>query len=259
MQGLFVFTYFWYNQNKETMKKYLLLIATVFSFTATFSQGHFYTAFGYNLGYAKLGGMNYVVGRYNETRSWLSDPMDKFSFPNGFCVSLGGSFNRIMIDLNWVGRHMTRTASGIQPANGLLGERQVKWRMNTFNFGFGGTIGEGSGGRINIGLSFDFGTEKTFTRFGEDGVFNPEEFETIQTELLMGSTVFMQFIISAGGIPGGLFIRPYFQFPYFKTDYGATSQSINSYTYQNDDIEEWESNSWNVGVQLQIGLFVRND
>lgn len=51
------------------MKKYLLLIAALFSFTATFSQSHFYLNFGYNLGYAKWGGLNYVVGRYNETRS----------------------------------------------------------------------------------------------------------------------------------------------------------------------------------------------
>ncbi len=51
------------------MKKYILLTVALFAFTASFSQTHFYTTFGYNLGYAKMGGLNYVVGRYNETRS----------------------------------------------------------------------------------------------------------------------------------------------------------------------------------------------
>ena len=236
------------------MKKYLLLIAADFSVTTAFSQTHFYMNFGYNLGYAKLGGLNYVVDRYNETRTWLTDDMDDFHLPNGFCASLGGSNRKLMFDLTWVGRHMTRSAGGPQPTNGKMGQREIKWRFNTFNFGLGVALGKTKYSRVNIGVSFDFGTEKVFTRVGEEGVFNPEEFQEVEKELMLGSTLFMQIILSPG-IPGALFIRPYVQFPYFGTNVGNAAYNINSATYQNDDITMYDSNSWNAGVQLQIGLF----
>jgi len=240
----------------KSMKKLLLFCAAIFSFTSAFSQTHFYTAFGYNLGYAKLGGMNYVVDRYNETRTWLTEPMGKFSFPNGFCTSVGGSTKGFMVDVTWVGRHRIRSGSGIQP-NGVVGQRDVKWRMNTFNIGFGAAIGKSHGARLNIGLSFDIGSEKTFSRVSENGVYDSEDYHLLQKNLLLGSTFFMQIIVSPVYIPGGLFIRPYFQFPYFKTNYGETSANINTATAQNDDPEQYDSYSWNAGVQLMLGLFIR--
>lgn len=191
------------------MKKLLLLSAAFFSFAVAFSQSHGYFSFGYNVGYAQLGGLNYVTDRYNETRTWLTEEMNSFNLPNGFCVSLGGSTRRVMFDLTWVGRHMTRSASGIQPSNGKTGQREIKWRFNTFNFGLGVALGKTKYSRFNIGVSFDFGNEKTFTRFGENGVFNPDEFQEIEKQLQLGSTVFMQIIVSPG-IPAALFIRPYF-------------------------------------------------
>ncbi len=240
-------------------RKYLLLAAAILSFTTTFSQSHFYTAFGYNLGYAKLDGLNtYGVDRYNATRTWLSDPMEKFNLPNGFCASLGGSSNKLMYDITWVGRHMTRSASGIpDTTTGDIGSREVKWRMNTMNFGFGVALGQSRKARVNIGVSLDLGSEKIFTRTSVNGVFNPEEFQLVQKDLVLGSTFFIQIILSTENLPAGLFIRPYIQLPYFKTNYYDVHEVLD---YNNSiDYDTAESNSWNAGVQLMIGLFQRRD
>ncbi len=203
-----------------------------------------------------MGGLNYVVGRYNETRTWLTKPMGNFTFPNGFCASLGGSSRKLMYDITWVGRHMTRNGGGVQPINGMYGERELKWRMNSFNVGFGVALGQTRKLRVNLGLSFDFGYERVFTRVGENGVFNPAEFEEIQKNLLVGSSIFVQIILSTENLPGGIFIRPYVQFPYLKTDIYRVNEWINPTTYFNDPVDN-DTYSWNTGVQLAIGLFRR--
>ncbi len=182
--------------------------------------------------------------------------MGNFTFPNGFCASLGGSSRKLMFDLTWVGRHMTRSASGMQP-NGVEGSRELKWRMNSFNVGFGVALGQTRKLRVNLGLSFDFGYERIFTRVGQNGVFDPAEFQEIQKNLLVGSTIFVQIILSTENLPGGIFIRPYFQFPYLKTDIYRVNEEINPNTFFNDPVDN-DTYSWNTGVQLQIGLFRRS-
>lgn len=248
------------------MKKTLLLLTLfLFSFSVfnTSAQSHFYFNFGYNLGYAKLEGLNtYGVDRYNATRTppvdttWTSfDELGSFHFPNGFCVSLGGSSRKLMYDITWVGRHMTRTGGGTKP--NYEGRREVKWRMNTINFGLGVAIGNSSRGRVNLGISIDMGNEKVFTRIKENGVYKTNDFQQIQKELIVGSTIFMQIILSPESVPAGLFIRPYIQLPYFKTNYYDTHSVLDA--NNPIDYDEAESRSWNVGVQIQIGLFKAND
>lgn len=249
------------------MKKFLLFSAAIFCFTSSFAQSHVYVAFGYDLGYAKLGGLNYVVDQYNNTRDpnvlpssgWQSfSRMNKFSFPNGFCTSVGGSSGKLMFDVTWLGRHMTRSAGGVQP-NGNEGRRELKWRMNTLNLGMGVALGQSPKARVSIGITIDMGNEKIFTRTSLNGVFNPEEFQPIQKEFIVGTSLFMQFILSTENLPGGLFIRPYVQLPYLKTNYWDTNLTINSATADFDrDYYETETKSWNVGVQLMLGLFLRD-
>ncbi len=66
----------------------------------------------------------------------------------------------------------------------------------------------------------------------------------------------MQIILSPKNVLGGFFIRPYIQLPYFKTSYYNTNAQVDVNPVALEDVE---SNSWNVGVQLQIGLFKRRD
>ncbi len=150
---------------------------------------------------------------------------------------------------------MLRTAGGTKP--GYEGRRELKWRMNTFNLGLGVALGQRPRSRVNIGISFDFGSEKIFTRVKVNGVYETEEFTEVQKDLLMGSTLFMQIILSGEHIPGGLFIRPYIQFPYFKTDYYDTHGVLDANNSIDYDVAK--STSWNAGVQLQLGLFLRDD
>ena len=94
-----------------------------------------------------------------------------------------------MWDITWVGRHMTRAASGVpDTTTGVLGNREVKWRMNTINFGFGVALGQTRRSRVKIGVSLDMGTEKIFTRTGTNNVFDPAVFQLVQKNLMLGST-----------------------------------------------------------------------
>jgi len=52
------------------------------------AKAQIYFGFGYNLGYAKLDSLNYVLHRYNQTRAWLDDTMPQIHVPNGFVVSV---------------------------------------------------------------------------------------------------------------------------------------------------------------------------
>lgn len=236
------------------MKKKILLLIALISFSfITFSQGLFYASFGYNLGYAKLQGLNSLVRSYNEKRPWLDDTMDKFNFPNGFCASIGFGAKPIMFEFSWVGRHMTRSASGIQPGNGLHSERQLKWRMNSFNLG-ALLLAYSENSALGIGGSIDIGNERIFSRKFEEGVPDTPGFYNVQKDFFIGSTLFIHVILGMGSA-AGLHIRPYFQFPYLKNDYQATAEYL-SLANPNSIESEFVSNSWNLGVQLMFGVFV---
>ncbi|MGE0635473.1 MAG: hypothetical protein AB7G44_03120 [Bacteroidia bacterium] len=239
------------------MKKILPFLFIIASASEAFSQNHLYAAFGYNLGYASLAGLNYNVDRYNITRTWLDEEMGNVHFPNGFTFAVGKSGRRFLFDMTWVGRHQTVSASGTQP-NGDVGERELKWRMNSFNIGLGAAFLKTPYARIAVGVSLDLGTERTFTRLKTNGVYDYERFMDLDKNFLVGTTVFVQFIVSTESFPMGLFIRPYIQFPYFKSRYDETANELDEANYQYGDPNS-QSKSMNFGVQLMIGLFKRDE
>lgn len=236
------------------MKKILLAGAIALLFTNFSSaQSHFYGAFGYNLGFAKYDSLNYIIDRYNETRGYLDKQMDNLTFPNGFCLSIGGSNRAFLYDFSWVGRHRTVSAQGTDASNVLV-QRDLKLRMNTFNMGMG-VVG-GNASKFGLGLSFDFGSMKIFTRVAPASEIKSEDFQLIQKELMVSSTFFLH-ILLGGGQGAGLLLRPYVQLPYWRVDLWETNATINPNTWASDPGYQGVRLT-SFGVQIMLALYNSN-
>jgi hypothetical protein len=233
------------------MKKTVLICLLVFVFSGIKAQVYF--GFGYNLGFAKMKGLNAIVDNYNNTRSWLDNEMGYFKKPNGFVVNMGmygnsGGF----VELTWVGRNQTNFASGVAPATNINGQRDLKLRMNTVNMGFGFDFLYDEAIGFGIGGSIDFGKFKIMTRVADFDKIDQAEYADIIDEILIGSTIFAQFKIGSPALK--LQIRPYYTFNWFETDITDVNETINSFTAGNDPSYAERGNNYGLISTLVIVL-----
>lgn len=233
------------------MKKLVSLTTGLLLFCLLASaQNHTYFAVGYTLGKAKFDSLNYIIDRYNETRNFLDKEMDNITFPNGFAISFGGGGNHILYDFTWSGKHRTVSAQGVD-GTGVLVQRDLKFRWNTFNMGLGFVAGGNS--KIGAGFSFDAGSAKIFTRVGPADEVGSMDYTRVEKELLLGGSVFLHFLLGGGQGPG-LIVKPYYQFPYWRVDLLNVNSTINPSTYFNDSGNQATSFA-NFGVTLMLAIY----
>ena len=225
------------------MIKGILLFALLMISSNVFAQrpeNRMYMAGGYNYQLASGGPLDYVIDRYNQTRSYLTDEMDKVNHMSGVAFSFGFGMGEdvefLLLEMGLtLGGSGTLSASG--PVNGVQQVRDLKVKSFLINTGFAYLIQTEQKFEYGIGLFVDYGSFKVRTRTYNANQTAPD-FKDIadQANTLVGltPTVFLDYNFSE---TFGITLRPFYRFQIYENDMSYVSKEINPNTYNNDDYE----------------------
>lgn len=203
---------------------------------------------GYNVGvHTKVGGLDYVVGRYNDTRPQLVDKMEKPRFFRGMNYAWDVYLFKSLMSFEWVGRKTEMSANGTF-SNGDY-TRDLKLKMNSFNFGLASKLGKKAGVVGNyLGLDFNLISVRNYTRLYRTGMTIPEYEQIELARLSLGVSPFLQHV-------GRRFTtKIYFQKMFVKSDYWGVNRAINSSTWSSDNVNSLKGNSGSLGFSLRYNL-----
>jgi hypothetical protein len=224
--------------------RYAFLFLCLLLVTPASAQFYYYLGGGYNGSVVENSGMNFVIDRYNNTRSWLDKEMEHITFQHGLSFSAGIVIAGLLMDINYVGR------GGSSDASGNNGSRELEHSNNSWDFSFAAIVHSEEYFNLGLGLTVDIGT--TFTRTKN----NTQTDWTEADDLLVGSTFFTQFFfLFSKESQIGLSIRPYYQLWYLDADYSDVNKAINPQTYGNDSYDDVKGKPDNFGVVVQLVYF----
>lgn len=204
---------------------------------------------GYNMSFARLNGMNYVVQRYNETRTYLDKTLDEFKFMDGFTINLGAVMSKgAFIDLAFSKAVKNHNAEGID-GTGILQQRQLRVAMVDWIMGLGFAMPAGETGSISFGGSFAVGRFKVKTRVGEKSSIKKVDWKDIMRVPTIRPGIFLRIQTHSPGIC----IEPYINFnTWLPVDVAPVNRHINPATAGADPTEIKEPLS-GFGIRVKFG------
>lgn len=215
------------------MKKIaILLIACVMCIGHISAQGYDYLGLGYNMGFLRSEGLDFVVDRYNETRPYLNDQMEQPRYFDGFAIHGGVGRGLLLLNLGYTQQSSKVSAEGTD-ATATTVQRDLKNKWNTFDLGIGLNIADGDRGAFGLGVNMGLNSEKALTRTGAPDDIGKEKFEEVQKQFKVGFSPFVQIILT-GDSGTGLLIRPYYAWSPMTTDYTELNAAINPATAAGD-------------------------
>ena len=244
------------------MKKILafLFISLFFISDAMPQKANFFLAGGYNITKPNLDGLNFVTGRYNDTRTILTKNMEEFNSLGGFTVTAGVILNDIaMFDLTYIRKTGDVFAEGV--VNDTNFRRDLAVSMNSVNLSGGVIVLSSNSIKTIIGASVDIGSVGTKTRVypldqskpsyesTDDYVPNPI------SNMIFGLTPFAQVNINPGLSSFEIMIKPYYQFMINESDFKDVNRVLNPVTFTIDDPEQMVTRANNYGVEVKLSVF----
>jgi hypothetical protein len=208
------------------MKNLFLGLLTFFSIHT--AKGQFYFEFGPRAGmWLNTSGINSIIKDYNDTRSWLSDPMPKVHFGNSYRFSIGtqGHEGKPGYSFTLQALRSTPTAHGTEPSTGNEGYRKVLFHYGGFGFGMNGNLSDDDDADLLVGGDFMFNYVALRTWYAN----NPEFREAQETEIGNPMTLGVQFYCRASYFlgPVGLGITPYIELPIMKQETYKLGNELN--------------------------------
>jgi hypothetical protein len=214
----------------------LLFASTAF---AQRPENRIYMAGGFNYQIASAAPLDYVIDRYNETRNYLTDEMDKVNHMSGaafsFGFGMGEDVDFLLFEMGLtLGGSGTLTSEGV--VNGVRQSRDLKVTSFYINTGFAYLIQTEQKFEYGIGLFVDYGGFRVRTRTYNTGQAVPDFKDIGESNTLVGltPTIFLDYNFSE---TFGLSLRPYYRAQIYDNDMSYVSKEINPNTYQNDDYE----------------------
>lgn len=210
-----------------------------------------YMAFGYNLNFFSSEQMDFVVDRYNETRTFLDNEMEYPHMMDGFTMRIGGG-DAVFADLGFSWKGDEINAYGTDLSNNSF-ERNVKYTFSAWDLGVG--LGLGERRLIGIGYCFTFGNEKIYNRVASPEEIDNTDYDVVSKTFMLGGNVFLQIIAPLDNNVAIIF-RPYFQMNYFNNDFAPLNAVINPNTFQNDpDVLESKLKGFGFSACIGFGSF----
>lgn len=239
--------------------KYIFLLISIFIFfnSKTYSQPFF--TIGYNAGVPlRLDSLNYVLDRYNETRSYLTSPMEHINYLDGLTFSVGGGLGGPFFwGLGYTGGKQVRFAEG-KDISGDFNRREIKVTARSFDMDLGLALVDESDikGALYLGGTLNVGVFNIKSRLGLESEIKDMEWVKINNynSLFFTSGVFLRLVIPNPGF----FIQPYYLFTpgdFFQNDMTDLNGILNSNTYQNDPSPLHTKNNM-FGVKVGFGLII---
>ncbi|MEM8559271.1 MAG: hypothetical protein AAGG50_15725 [Bacteroidota bacterium] len=198
-------------------------------------------AFTFDLGYQahfeSPDGLNFVVGRYNETRNFLTSEMEPFDQFSGLTGSLGAYLAWLYFDLGFNRRAQERSAEGV-----LNGQATVRG-VRTTNYGvyLSAGVALASNGvaapfkmmAVTAGMRSEFSATRFSTRTGPADQVGSLDWEEVENDLRFYVGPFVKFTL------GPLVVEPYYLFDVDFSDLPSVgllslNEEINPSTFQRD-------------------------
>lgn len=244
------------------MKKYLLLSLLICLFFLSHkpcAQAQFSLQFGYNAGVpTSLGNLNYVLDRYNETRTYLDKQMGHIGFLDGTTLSLGGVFQRMLIGCGYTAGGQKRFAE-MTDSNGDVQRRELWVKERLFDMDFGVLLGNPAKTSVCVGALMQLGNFTVNTRVAPEADIKDEDWTKINTwgDLKFTGGFFLRLQLSNPGI----YIQPYYAFTpgaVFYSDVTEINEKLNPNTYESDPSPiNVKYNT--VGVKIGLSILMGGD
>lgn len=211
------------------------------------SGAKFNMGVGYGLGtHITNEGINFVIGRYNDTRPYLSKPMDEVHFFRGWNFAIETYFPKFLMEFEFIGHTSNVSAEAASTSDA----RDFKYRMNTYNMGYAYQL---TGDKSKVqGLygGFDISTisVKSFTRIYTIGA-EPGDYYELNWDLIIGLSPYMQYA-------GGRFTwKAYYQWMIYKQNFWDVNYALNPATWSGDLYENNEGKANTIGMVLRVNLW----
>ncbi len=229
----------------------IAVFALIFSLGSV-TRSQVFVLAGYQLAHAPVPDLNFIHGRYNETRSWLADTMSRVKILHGPLLYVHAPFSdRFYFAAAWTYLHQREFAQGIPTGSVNPAERQVRFRVNTRKIGLGMYL---TGGiiRIGFGTSLDFGSIQYHTRSAANAtLIGDEKWTKVVGKFTIASSLNM--LIHAAITEKVVFmISPFAQFQWWQTEFAPVNEAINSAT-SGSDPSSLKSNAKNFGASFTLG------
>jgi len=239
------------------MKSRLTGICLIISINL-FSQNFMYLGGGMNFSFINIESLNFVVDRYNETRTdcsvfCLTETMNSIDNFLGGAASIGYvTRSGFTYEFTWAGRNRKTSATGVF-YTGNAATRDVKIRDNSYNLGFGYTGFLEQVIRFGFLVSYDFGSFREFTRVSQD------DFELVQKTLQLGMTFTLNLMVTGKKSAVGCAVRPYYQVGMFDVNFQELNMAINPTTAAADEDHNLKEKNHHPGIQVMVMILIGNN
>ena len=205
---------------------------------------------GYNVGYHLSNkGMNFVLDRYNETRSYLSAKMGKPNVYRGFTFYSDIYFRQAMVDFDVTINRSYCFAEGVDNTKSLV-HRDIKFKVTSWAIGYAKKITNKNQKTLGVYMGSDCNMAflSTFTRKYTVGQDMPE-YEKVIWDVNLGITPYLQWV-------GNRFsTKAYIRLLILKNDYWDLNYKLNQNTFYKDDIEDEQGGLISAGFALRYNFF----
>ena len=237
------------------MKKILFTLFILTFFENANSQNldnQLYFTGGYNFNFPNASSVNFIIDRYNDTRSYLTTKMDNINSMTGFDLSVGGVLNDMILEAG-----LTFKSSGVKYAEGTVSGIPYRRDFKVSNFfvdlGIGYLMESKSPVKFGFGLFTDIGSFTYKTRVYNVNETPPDYTDVTPTSssLALGFTPTL-FLNANFNDNIGISIRPYYLAQVFSQDLTDVNAALNPSTWQNDEPDEYDSETFSgFGVDLK--------
>lgn len=208
---------------------------------SAWGQVNVFVSGGYQGNYMQLKPLNFVINRFNDTRTDLSQPMGNIEFLNGPGISLGiGGGNMAAIGHY---KRYDKVQQGSWREGGNKLTTSLKLEANDYGIAFGAVPGIGNS------ITFGMGLEITFLDLTISAETpHAEGYEVVEQYLKLGFAPYAQLFL---GLTDHLYIylKPSYTLDSRFSDFYAVNEAINPATFQMDSHVSHE------GKFNRLGLF----
>lgn len=240
---------------KLHLKKQSLLAALSLVSLTTKAQ-IFGFGFGYNLSFLNADSINFIIDRYNDTRSYLDVEMKHMNIFKGPSFTIQGSGGSGKVGLFFdIGRDWTRARAFAQTDTfGPLEHRDVRIKLDAWHIGFGLSF-RGGPVVLSPGISIDIGTEKAETRVGPADQVKKQDWSTVIADNNVYAALFCQVLLGPRDGFVRLSLQPYYRFAVSDQQFWPLNEAINPATWFTDSGLQTQKMS-HAGLRLLLMLLL---
>lgn len=245
-----------FNTMSSTRINLRILILVCLIFTVGKVRSQFWAGIGYS-GAAPLAtkNLNYVIDRYNQTRPWLTNAMQKFNYFDGLTFRVGVWNQKHFYDIGYTGGSQRVSSLGSPPPNGVEKRRDLKASFNSWNFSFGKSINSQEKNNIALGISINYGRIRVKTRYDSPEDIKRADYGDIIKKGMATVGFFGRWMIADPGFT----IEPFINFSVIgsgKADAYDVNKRINPDTYTADP-SSLKFRASTVGLKVMVSVTTR--